>query len=166
MNAPHSKIKPFHRKSTLGTPTQNGDKRFVLQVSVNGKSINWSNNFERIEVIREGVPYQSLEILSKRLNLPVKSFLELLKIPQTTYNKKKKAHALMAIGESEIVVEIVELIDFGINVFNDEIEKFQRWLKKPNVSLGGGSPESYLDTRTGIEEVKNCLQRIDSGSFA
>jgi uncharacterized protein (DUF2384 family) len=45
------------------------------------------------------------------------------------------------------------LIDFRLAVFNNEEEKFQRWLKKPNLSIGGSSPESMLDTITGINEV-------------
>ena len=59
-----------------------------------------------------------------------------------------------------------ELIDFGNEVFNNEIEKFQRWLKKNNVSLGGNTPESLLDTTTGIQEVKNALNRIEFGNLA
>jgi putative toxin-antitoxin system antitoxin component (TIGR02293 family) len=51
-------------------------------------------------------------------------------------------------------------------IFNNENEKFQRWLKKPNLSLGGKSPESLLDTTTGIDEVNYCLNRIEYGSFA
>ncbi len=61
---------------------------------------------------------------------------------------------------------ITELIDFGLEVFNDEEEKFQRWLKKPNLYLGGNSPESLLDTTTGIDEVKFALNRIEFGNLA
>lgn len=43
---------------------------------------------------------------------------------------------------------------------------FQRWLQKPNLSLGGKSPESMLDTMTGINEVKFCLNRLEFGNLA
>ena len=57
-------------------------------------------------------------------------------------------------------------MDFGSEVFNNEEDKFQRWLKKQNISLGGNSPESLLDSATGIQEVKNCLYRIEYGNLA
>jgi uncharacterized protein (DUF2384 family) len=39
-------------------------------------------------------------------------------------------------------------------------------LKKPNLSLGGNAPESMLDSITGIQEVRNCLNRIEYGNLA
>jgi uncharacterized protein (DUF2384 family) len=32
--------------------------------------------------------------------------------------------------------------------------------------MGGITPESMLDTITGINEVRNCLNRIEFGNFA
>jgi len=121
---------------------------------------------QRVEVIRQGVPYRSIEGISERLDRPVKMVLSILNIPQTTYNKKKSEHSLLDSRESELIVLLTELIDYGISVFNKEEEKFQRWLKKPNLSLGGHAPDSLLDTVTGIEEVNNCLNRIEFGNFA
>jgi uncharacterized protein (DUF2384 family) len=59
-----------------------------------------------------------------------------------------------------------ELIDYGIEVFNKEEDKFQRWMKKPTNSLGNNSPESILDSIVGIQEVRNCLNRIEFGNMA
>lgn len=59
-----------------------------------------------------------------------------------------------------------ELIDYGIEVFNKEEDKFQRWMNKPNDSLGKNTPESLLDSIVGIQEVRNCLNRIEFGNFA
>lgn len=87
-------------------------------------------------------------------------------MPQTTYNKKKNEHSLLDQRNSELILLIIELIQYGQEVFNQEKEKFQRWLKKPNISLGGQTPESLLDTTTGIEVVRNCLNRIEYGIFA
>lgn len=61
---------------------------------------------------------------------------------------------------------LAELLDYGLSVFNNEDDKFYRWLKKPNISLGGVSPESLFDTLTGIQEVKNTLGRIEFGNMA
>lgn len=144
------------KTSTIKKSTLNSD----------GKEYNWSNKLERVSVIRSGIPYESIEVISRRLNNPVKSILSIVGIPQTTYNKKKSEHLLLDSRDSELVILINELIDYGLDVFNNEEKKFQRWLKKPNLSIGGNSPESLLDTITGINEVKFSLNRLEFGNLA
>jgi len=130
------------------------------------KSYRWNNNMERIRVIREGIPYETLDFISNQLNVSVKAALAILGMPQTTYNKKKNEHSMFDQRNSELILLIIDLIQYGQEVFNQEKEKFQRWLKKPNSSLGGQTPESMLDTTTGIEEIRKCLSRIEYGSLA
>ncbi len=131
-----------------------------------GKSYRWTNNMERIRVIRGGLPYDSLDFISSQLNVSVKAALAIVGMPQTTYNKKKNEHSLLDQRNSELILLIFELIQYGQEVFNQEKEKFQRWLKKSNSSLGGQTPESMLDTTSGIEEIRKCLSRIEYGTFA
>lgn len=141
-----------------------GKTQWSLKVP-NGEYI-WSNKLERIDLIRRGLPYESIEIISKRTDLSVKHILTILGVPQTTYNKKKRDQDLLNGRDSEVVLELTELLDFGLEVFNNEREKFQRWLKKPNVSLGGVKPQSLFDSVTGIQEVKNSLNRLEYGNMA
>jgi putative toxin-antitoxin system antitoxin component (TIGR02293 family) len=98
--------------------------------------------------------------------LPVKQVLHLFGVPQTTYNKKRRDNDLLSGRDSEIILVLTELLDLGIEVFNNEAEKFQRWLKKPNISLGGVTPESLFDSLTGIQEVRNSLNRLEYGNLA
>lgn len=130
------------------------------------KKYSWSNRMERVDIIRNGIPYHSIETISKRINRPVKTVLSIVGMPQTTYNKKKGEHSLLDSRNSELIVLITELVDYGIDVFNNEEEKFQRWLRKSNLSLGGLTPESLLDTTTGIDEVKFALNRLEYGNLA
>jgi uncharacterized protein (DUF2384 family) len=58
-----------------------------------------------------------------------------------------------------------EVLLYGFSVFGDD-KKFKRWLTEINISLGGVTPESLLDTEEGLELVKNCLGRIEYGNFA
>ena len=158
---------PFNTKKSMVRAFKmknKSSKKWVLDSD--GKSYVWTNKMERVGIIRQGIPYDSIETISKRLNRPVKSILSIVGLPQTTYNKKKSERSLLDSRDSELIVLITELIDYGIEVFNNEEEKFQRWLKKSNLSLGGNSPESLLDTTTGIDEVKFCLNRIEYGNFA
>jgi putative toxin-antitoxin system antitoxin component (TIGR02293 family) len=161
-----NKTKPF---DTKGSVQKASGKSITIRKSFlnsDGKEYRWANKLERVEVIRAGIPYDSIELISKRLNNPVKSVLAIVGIPQTTYNKKKSEHLLLDSRNSELIILIDELIDFGLEVFNNEEEKFQRWLKKPNLSIGGSAPESMLDTITGINEIKFSLNRLEFGNLA
>lgn len=89
-----------------------------------------------------------------------------MEIVQTTYNKKKKSKEILSKQDSEFVVELIELYHYGLKVFNDESEKFQRWLRKPNISLGSSSPDSLFDSLTRIREIKKLLNRIEFGNLA
>jgi len=131
-----------------------------------GRKYVWNSRLDRVNIIRAGIPYASIEVISKRINLPIKDVLHIFGLPQTTYNKKRREKSLLSGRDSEIILLLTELLDFGLEVFNNEEDKFQRWMKKPNISLGGNSPESLLDSTTGIQEVKNCLNRIEYGNLA
>lgn len=137
-----------------------------FSLTVAESCVTWSTPMDRVNLIRQGLPYESIEVLCHRVDSPIKDILQLLGIPQTTYNKKKKDKDLLTGRDSEVVLVITELLDFGLEVFNQEKEKFQRWLKKPNLSLGGVTPESLFDSLTGIQEVRNTLNRLEYGIMA
>ena len=155
-------------ENAIKTKTFNTQKSVRKATGKMSQDKGWGriSKMEQIIIIRKGVPYESIEIISQRLNRPIKQILSIVGIPQTTYNKKKSEHALLDRRDSELIMLINELIDFGTDVFNQEEEKFQRWLKKPNLMLDGNPPESMLDTSTGIEEVRSCLNRIEYGNFS
>lgn len=136
------------------------------RIITEGKEYEWTTKMERVNIIRSGVSYGAIEEISHRINAPVKDVLHLFGMPQTTYNKKRREKSLLNGRDSEIVLIMTELIDFGLEVFNNENDKFQRWLKKSNLSLGGRTPESLLDSVTGIQEVKNSLNRLEFGNLA
>uniref|UniRef100_UPI0040497FC5 type II RES/Xre toxin-antitoxin system antitoxin n=2 Tax=Flavobacterium sp. TaxID=239 RepID=UPI0040497FC5 len=156
----------FDPKESIGR-AKNARKSLVKwRLESEGHEFVWSSRLERVNIIRAGIPYASIDVISKRMNVSVKDFLHIFGLPQTTYNKKRREKSLLNGRDSEMILLLTELFDFGIDVFNNEEEKFQRWMKKQNISLGGNSPESLLDSTTGIQEVKNCLNRIEYGNFA
>ena len=161
-----NKIVPFDTKKSINKAIETKSSSNRWTIDSDGKTYVWTNKMERVGIIRQGIPYSSIEVISQRLNRPVKSILSIVGMPQTTYNKKKSEHSLLDSRNSELILLITELIDYGKEVFNNEDEKFQRWLKKTNQALGGNSPENLLDTITGIDEVRFCLNRIEYGNLA
>src|SRR5690606_36950915 len=153
--------KPFDTQKSVRKATENRQEYNI--VSKDGQKYIWYNKMDRLEMIRKGIPYQAIEVISNKLNRPIKFMLGMMGIPQTTYNKKKKDQDLLDARDSELIALITELLSYGLEVFNEEEEKFQRWLNKPNRSLGGNIPISLLDTSTGISEVRYSLNRIEHG---
>lgn len=158
--------KPFNPQKSI----QRALKRKALKgrwaIQVAGRKYRWSTKMDRVSIIREGLPYNTIEVISKKADLSIKQVLHLLDIPQTTYNKKKKDKDLLSGRDSEIILILSEVLEYGLQVFNEEKEKFYRWLKKPNISLGGESPEALFDSLTGIQEVRNSLNRLEYGNLS
>lgn len=142
------------------------EKVIGWQLEINGALVRWTNEMDRVRLIRAGLPYESIEVISDKAEVSIKHMLQLLGVPQTTYNKKKRDQELLNGRDTEVVLVLAELLDYGLEVFNQEEEKWMRWLKKPNGSLGGVKPESLFDSVTGIQEVKNCLNRLAYGQLA
>lgn len=166
MKTPTNKTQAFKTISKPYTLPEDTQSNVVNDFGIPYGTVSTNNKLTKIESIRQGLPFDSIEIISNRINRPVKMMLSILDMPQTTYNKKKNENSRLDHRNSELILLISELIDYGTMVFNNEIEKFQRWLKKPNSSLGGLEPESLLDTVTGIQEVKYALHRLEYGNFA
>ena len=153
-------------KKSLEKSRRKNINRHKWKIKLPEKEYVWETKLERVALIRKRIPYSSIEVISKSANLPVKSFLHLFGIPQTTYNQKKKRNDLLSGRDSEIVLVLTELLEYGKYVFNNESDKFHRWLKKPNISLGGVRPDSFFDSLTGIQVVRNILDKIEYGNFA
>jgi putative toxin-antitoxin system antitoxin component (TIGR02293 family) len=159
-------IRRYNPKESIKRARARKTRSPMWRIKVTGGEYVWATKMDRVSIIRKGLPYESIEVISKRTDLPVKQVLHLFGVPQTTYNKKKRDKDLLSGRDSEVVLVLTELLDFGLEVFNHEVEKFQRWLKKPNISLGGATPESLFDSLTGIQEVRNSLNRLEYGNLA
>lgn len=166
MKNSNNKTSTFDTKRSIEKAPAVSESIFTYQLNKGSKMYQWHNRLDRVNAIRAGIPYDAIEMIGNRLSITVKSVLALLGIPQTTYNKKKSEHSLLDSRDSELIISIDELLCFGMEVFNNEENKFQRWLKKPNVSIGGHTPESMLDTIAGINEVKYSLNRLEYGNLA
>ncbi len=156
----------FDPKKSVERAHRKENKTVEWSLSIDKNKYTWTTRMDRVEIIRKGLPYESIEIISKRADSSIKDVLHALGLKQTTYNLKKKNKDLLNRRDSEVILVLTELLDYGLEVFNNEKEKFQRWLKKPNVSLGGTTPESLFDSLTGIQEVRNSLNRLEYGNLA
>lgn len=156
----------FNQKKSMLHGSLSMQTSIMGSIKLSESEYIWTNKMDKVDIIRAGLPYESIEVISAKASMPVIRVLHLLDIPQTTYNKKKRDKDLLDGRDSEVILFLAELLDYGLEVFNHETEKFHRWLKKPNISMGNVTPESLFDTLTGIQEVRNSLNRLEYGNFA
>lgn len=66
---------------------------------------------------------------------------------------------------AEVVLSIVRTLKKATEVFGSE-QAGIRWIKTPNVALGGKTPFQAMKNRFSAEEVMNILGRIQYGVYS
>ncbi len=132
---------------------------------LHGKSIGIkSKNIDAlITSIKDGLPVQSLSLLSVNLGVPEKRIALSVNIPQRTLTQRKKEGRFKP-DESERVFRLVRLYEKAVGVF-DDASAAQKWFNSRVKGLGNKTPLEYADTEVGAREVEDMLGRIEDGVF-
>ena len=117
----------------------------------------------KIGIIRNGISKKELEAIKSETDFDYRTLSTLLSVSRTTLLKKKGDERFDQ-STSERIMLLAEFMSYGRVVFESR-ERFNAWLKKPAIALGGKSPVELLDTVYGIEEVKKELGRIEYGVY-
>ncbi len=120
--------------------------------------------YDKIEMINKGVSKKDLEFLKQKSGLDYDQLSEVLSVARATLINKKGADKFNP-TLSEKIVSLADIYSYGYEVFEDEA-RFNRWVFKPNQSLGGKAPYHFLDNQYGREEIKNLIGKIDYGVYA
>jgi putative toxin-antitoxin system antitoxin component (TIGR02293 family) len=75
---------------------------------------------------------------------------------------KKQSSKPFKPNQSEKIIEIAEVTNVGLDVFED-MDKFKLWLDTPNFALGELKPLDLLKDSYGKELVISELTRINHG---
>ena len=59
-----------------------------------------------------------------------------------------------------------ELLEYGLMVFNNEEDKFHRWMSKPVPALENSIPNDLLDSIEGLKQVEVILHKIEYGVYS
>ena len=158
----------------IGTPPASPSAiRQLAETAVEGEP--WTNiptgpfNFAsltsqyKIGIIRNGISKKELEAIKSETDFDYRTLSTLLSVSRTTLLKKKGDERFDQ-STSERIMLLAEFMSYGRVVFESR-ERFNAWLKKPAIALGGKSPVELLDTVYGIEEVKKELGRIEYGVY-
>lgn len=117
-----------------------------------------------IELIRRGLPAQAVDFVAGLLSLSRAAFLEAIKIPLSTVERRLRTAEVLTQDESDRVSRVAKVLRRAVDVFGDEVQA-KAWMTDSVSSLGGRTPLSLLDTIEGYELVTNTLSRIEYGVY-
>lgn len=120
------------------------------------------NFYGLIHATRNGLPYRSLKNAQDIMPFSTQEWAQILHVSTRSIDRLKKENKKLNSTQSEKLIEVTLLYDYGVDVFSSS-EKFSQWLHRNNIALGGVAPKSLLDTNQGINAVKNALSRIEYG---
>jgi len=116
--------------------------------------------------VRAHVPTATIRPLAARLALTLKEVATLLGLTERTLARRlEEPESYLDTTESERLLLLDNLALHGLAVFED-IDKFNRWLRRPLPVLEGLSPLAYLDTATSFQVVDQLLGRLEHGVYS
>ena len=128
----------------------------------------------RVKMIKEGLPADFLDQLSRRMNMPKERLLPALGIARATASRRvREAKPLSsddserALGMARLVGQVQAMVDeSGDPQGFDAAHWLAQWLEAPLPALSGQCPAELMDTAEGQAIVSNLLARMQSGTYA
>lgn len=124
-----------------------------------------NSTFDLMPFIRKGLPFQSLERVSRRLAISSLAMVKSLGLARRTVARRIQEKKPLSAVESERLVRLTRVFAAARQVLGSD-EKARRWMFKPSRALGGEVPLELLDTDIGASAVFDELGRIEHGVFA
>ena len=78
---------------------------------------------------------------------------------------RRKRDAKLRAGESDRRSRVARVAALAEEILGDKV-KAARWLRRPNLTLGGKTPLQTLDTDIGASQVETVLHRVEHGVFS
>jgi putative toxin-antitoxin system antitoxin component (TIGR02293 family) len=117
------------------------------------------------ELVREGLPANSVIALAEKLDLGNAALSRKLGIPQRTMTRRLSQHSRLSAAESDRTVRLARVYATAVEMIGNK-EKAVEWLRTPNRALAGERPLDQLDTDLGAREVEDVLGRIAYGVYS
>ena len=129
------------------------------------KSADDKNVLAIIEAVRSGISFQEFEKIVRYAPFTLSEWASYLQLSERTIQRNQKEKKAFQPIQSERIVELVMLYQYGVEVFGDK-DNFNTWLNAKSIALGGRTPKELLDTKFGVDMIKDELGRIEHGILA
>ena len=141
--------------------TKKGGLRLVQRVT----GIRSDSREKILSRIKKGLKYSAITQLEAALHTSQKEIAQVLSIPTSTLQRRKKA-GLLQMDESDRVVRLASLKDAAVAMMQGDDEAAVAWLHTPLDILGGESPLEHASTELGARDVEDLIGRLRHGVFS
>ncbi|MCB2193899.1 MAG: DUF2384 domain-containing protein [Deltaproteobacteria bacterium] len=125
-----------------------------------GRKVSNLADFDAL--VRDGLPWASARHVKEALDLSDELFASWLETSQRTLARWKKSRPKLSLATSDRLYRLVSIVVLACEVF-EELDAAMRWLRRPQVGLGGRVPLELAKTEPGAREVENLLGRLEYG---
>jgi putative toxin-antitoxin system antitoxin component (TIGR02293 family) len=91
--------------------------------------------------------------------------IHLLVVPKRTLARRTANREPLSVEETDKALRLERTATLAERVFGN-LDKANRWLRKPKHQLGGATPLAYLSSEAGARTVEEMLYRIEHGILA
>ena len=123
------------------------------------------HEFDLIELVKEGLPMESVAFLQSNFGFTNKEMSHILSISESTYQRRIRAKSTLTQDETEKAISLSELYAKGVDVFRNQAD-FETWLQTKIPAIGNQRPTDMLDSMIGRQHVMDELNRILHGIFS
>ena len=123
------------------------------------------HEFDLMEIVKEGIPMESVAFLQGNFGLTNKEMSHILAISESTYQRRIRAKATLTPDETEKAISLSELYVKGVDVFRNQPD-FDNWLQTNIPAMASQRPADMLGSMLGRQYVMDALNRILHGVFS
>lgn len=145
------------RRSGKRAAAKSGPRRGLegAELAVEPGEVGW------VDLIRSGLPSESLERTAGELKLSVNDLSRRLGLPPRTVHRRVQKGERLTPEESEKSVRVARALAKARQLLGEEDGRL--WLLEPSRALGGEVPIALLDTADGFSAVMDELGRLEHG---
>ncbi len=130
-----------------------------------GETVKQLSAVQLVDAVAEGLPAKAYLNIQKDTGLSKVEIAEILGV-SPRYLQTKTGKDRLNTTASERLVKLVEIWNFGVDVFAGDEEDFKEWLDEPLAPLEGKTPLELMTNFIGMEQVKQLLGRIQYGVYS
>lgn len=121
-------------------------------------------------VIEEGLPVSALDNMTQILGVNKSGVASLLGVTTRTLqqrSRKQVDHGMARLNDqlSDRAIQLTRLMNEVIECFGGH-DAAMKWMRTPNIGLGDKTPLSLCNSYTGMDMVRNSINRLKYGLTA
>jgi putative toxin-antitoxin system antitoxin component (TIGR02293 family) len=129
---------------------------------------------ERVNLVKKGVPAQTVDVMAKRMAMPKERLVGTLGLARATVDRKARENKPLSTEDSSRVLGMARLVG-QVQVIVEESGNpdgfdaagwVARWLERPLPALGGQRPAELMDTPDGQSLVSDLVARMQSAAYS